>query len=471
MTTSILGQFGITSEDWTAFRLRIKGDIVLPGADAYESACEIHNARIERRPALFVKVRDTADVSRSIHFARRFGLPLSVRAGGHGLGGGALVEDGLVIDMTEFNEIRVDPESRTAWAQPGATAGEYTNTAQQYGLATPFGDAASVGLGGITLGGGVGFLTRKYGLTIDNLLAVELVTTEGQILHASATENEDLFWALRGGGGNFGVVTGFQYRLVEAGTIYGGLLALPATTEVITRYAELSLRAPEELTSISMVMKAPPAPFVPEDKVGEVIFAIFPVFVGSIEDGEKAMAPFRALAKPIVDLVGPMPYAAIYEFMREAEARRREKVRMGFFDALDTSFVQSVLEHAPTSPSPYAFLQLRPLGGGQMANVPADATAFSHRSANFMVSIVDVWDEVADDDANGSWVDAAWDSIKSTRNGAYSNFLQDDAVERLGEAYHSATLDRLAEIKKRYDPANFFASNVNIPPAKESAAA
>ncbi|MGE0599585.1 MAG: FAD-binding oxidoreductase [Dehalococcoidia bacterium] len=471
MGATQLNHYGVTPDAWTAFRLRIKGEIILPGDEGYEASRHVHQLLADKRPAVFVKVRDAADVSRSIHFARRYGLPISVRAGGHGLSGQAIVDDGLVIDMTEFNEIRIDADARTAWAQPGATAGEYADAAQQYGLATPFGDAASVGLGGITLGGGIGFLTRKYGLTIDNLLAVELVTAEGQIVQASATENEDLFWALRGGGGNFGVVTGFQYRLVEAGTVYGGLLALPATTEVIAKYAELSLQAPEGLTSISMVTKAPPLPFLPEEVYGQVIFAVFPIFVGSVEDGEKAMAPLRALAEPIADLVGPMPYPAIYEYMRIAEAPRREKVRMGFFDSLDENFVASILEHAPETPSPMAFFQLRPLGGGQMSKVPVEATAFAHRSANFMVSIIDVWDEAADDEANFSWVDAAWDSIKETRTGVYSNFLQDDTEERLGEAYPVQTMKRLAEIKRRYDPTNFFASNVNIAPAKVSAAA
>lgn len=471
MNPTQLNQFRVTPEAWAAFRLRIKGEIVLPGCESYETSRQVHQVLADKKPALLVKVRDAADVSRSIHFARRYGLPISVRAGGHGLNGEALVDNGLVIDMTEFNEIRIDADARTAWAQPGATAGEYADAAQQYGLATPFGDAASVGLGGITLGGGVGFLTRKYGLTIDNLLAVELVTAEGQFIHASATENEDLFWALRGGGGNFGVVTGFQYRLVEAGTVYGGMLALPATAEVITKYAALALEAPEGLTTISMVTKAPPLPFIPEDVVGTVIFAVFPVFVGSTEDGEKAMAPFRALAEPIADLVGPMPYPAIYELMRAAEARRRTKVRVGFFDSLDENFVQSALNHAPGTPSPFAFFQIRPLGGGQLSSVPVEATAFAHRNANFMVAIIDVWDEAGDDSANFSWVDAAWDSIKETRNGAYSNFLQDDKANRLGEAYPVQTMNRLQEIKHRYDPTNFFASNVNIAPAKVSAAA
>jgi FAD/FMN-containing dehydrogenase len=287
---------------------------------------------------------------------------------------------------------------------------------------------------------------------------------------ASETENPDLFWALRGGGGNFGVVTGFQYRLQEVGTVYGGALVLPATTEVITEYARLSLEAPEGLTSISMVVKAPPLPFLPEEVVGQVVFVVFPVFVGSMEDGEKAMAPIRAIAEPIADLVGPMPYNTIYEFMREAEVRRREKVRSGFYASLDEKFIDSVLEHAPSCPSPMAFFQLRPLGGA-MARVPVEATAFSNRGANYLVAIIDIWEDQDTDGANLSWVEAAWDSIKETRHGVYSNFLQEDAEERLGEAYAQRTLDRLAEVKARYDPDNFFNSNVNIAPKKATKAA
>jgi FAD/FMN-containing dehydrogenase len=465
-----LSNYGISNEDWTAFRLRIKGDIVLPGDDGYEASREIHNALVDKKPALFVKVQDAADVSRSVQFARRHGLPLSVRAGGHSFAGKSLIDDGLVIDMTQFNEIRIDAENRTAWAQPGGLTGAYTDAAQQYGLATPFGDAGSVGLGGITLGGGIGFLARKYGLAIDNLLAIEVVTADGQIITASESENQDLFWALRGGGGNFGVVTGFQYRLVEAGTVYGGMLALPATKEVISEYARLSLEAPEGLTTISMVGKAPPAPFIPEDAVGTLILGILAVFVGSEEDGEKAMAPLRALAEPVADTVGPMPYAGIYEYMRFAEERGREKIRSGFFDALDQDFIEQALVYAENTPAMIGVFQIRPLGGA-MARVPVESTAFSNRTANFMVTAIDVWQEAEEDDANFSWLDAAWDSIKHSRHGVYSNFLQDDAEERLGEAYRADTLDRLAEIKRRYDPTNFFASNVNIAPKPLAAVA
>jgi FAD/FMN-containing dehydrogenase len=455
-------RYGVTDDAWLAFRLRVKGEIITPGHDGYEGACEIHNARVERRPAFIVRVRDAADVSRTVTFARLHGIPLSVRAGGHGLTGRALVDDGAVIDMTLFKDLRIDPVSRTAWAQPGLTAGEYAEAVHEHGLATPFGDAGSVGLGGITLGGGIGYLARKYGLTIDNLLGVEMVTADGQIIQASATENEDLFWAVRGGGGNFGVVTGFHYRLVEAGTVYGGLLLLPATRGIIAEYARLALDADDELTTIGEVFTAPPEEFIPEDVQGTPVFGIFVVFVGGEEEGTRAMAPFRALAEPIADLVGPMPYPAIYEYAREAEARRREKLRSGFYDELDERLIEEVLARAPDAPSPMGFFQVRPLGG-EMARVPVEATAFSNRQANFLVAIIDMWDDRADDDANIGWVERAWESIKSTRHGAYSNFLQDDADERLGEAYRRETLRRLAEIKVRYDPDSFFHGNVSIP--------
>jgi FAD/FMN-containing dehydrogenase len=470
METTFLSTHGITPETWTAFRLRAKGEVILPGDPGYDDALVIHNTRFEKKPAVFVKVQDAADVSRAVTFAKAHGLAIGVRAGGHGLNGQALVDGGLVIDMRDFKELRIDAGARTAWAQPGLTAGEYADAVHEYGLATPFGDAASVGLGGITLGGGIGYLARKYGLTIDNLLAAEVVTADGRIVQASETENPDLFWGLRGGGGNFGVVTGFQYRLVEAGTVYGGMLLLPATADVVRRYTELALEAPDELTTIGEVFVVPAVPDFPEGAWGTVGLGIFAVFIGDEAAGEQAMAPFRTLAEPIADFVAAMPYPAIYEYAREAEKPARGQVRSAFYDAIDDSVIEAVLKASPTAPSPAGFFQIRPLGG-EMARVPLEATAFSNRRANFLVTIIDLWGDAAEDDLNVDWVEHAWDAIKGTRRGAYSNFLQDDAEERLGEAYAARTLDRLAEIKREFDPANFFNSNVNIAPRKVSAAA
>lgn len=458
----------LTHEAFAAFRMRVKGEILLPGDGAYQEATEIHNAIIDRKPAIIVKAKDASDVSRAVHFARQHNLPLSVRSGGHSFPGYSLVDDGVTIDMTAMKEIQIDPKTRTAWVQPGALTGEVTRAAQEHGLAVPFGDAGSVGVGGITLGGGIGFLARKHGLTIDHLVGVELVTADGRIVEASATENEELFWGLRGGGGNFGVVTGFQYELVQAGIVGGGLLGLPATPEVVRAYARLAMEAPEELTTISMLMLAPPLPFIPEDKVGQPMLGIFMIYAGDPAEADAAVAPLRALAEPIVDMVGPMPYATIYELLKDVEMRRRERVRSSFFDDIDP-FVDGLLEQLTKSPSPMGMFQIRPLGG-QMARVPMEATAFSHRQARFLVTIINVYDEAADDEAVADWVQTSWDLLKDYRRGVYSNFLEAEGDARIREAYAAETHARLAALKHDWDPENVFSSNQNIRPVARTTA-
>lgn len=460
----------ITNEAITAFRLRVKGEVLFPGDAGYDEAREIHNATYDIKPAIIVKVQDASDVSRCIHFARQQGLEIAVRSGGHSLAGFSLVEGGLVIDMTAMNAIRIDAAQRTAWVQPGATAGEVGTAAQEFGLAVPFGDAATVGVGGITLGGGIGFLARKHGLTIDHLFGIEMVTAEGQIVHASATEHSELFWGLRGGGGNFGVVTGFQFELVEVGMIYGGLLGVPATTEAIVRYGELAQEAPEGLTTIAMVMYAPPAPFIAPENVGKLILGIFACYTGDLAEGPDVIAPFRELGEPIADVIMPMPYSAIYELTAESTQRRRAKVRSGFFETLSAEMIDKLLADAATMPGPMGLLQLRPLGG-QMARVARQATAFSHRDAKYMIAVIDLWDEVEADAAHDSWVDVAWASIAPYHEGVYSNFLANEGEKRLRTAYSEETYERLADLKLRYDPQNVFRRNQNIAPRRASAAA
>lgn len=461
----------VSNEAWTAFRLRIKGQVVLPGDPDYEAAREAKNTIYDRKPAVIVRAEDAADVSRSITFARRFGLPFAVKGGGHSLGGHSVNNGGLVIDMRRMNNIRVDAENRTAWAQSGAVAREFLAAVEPYGFAVPFGDAGSVGLGGITLGGGIGYLVRKHGLTIDNLLGIEMVTADGQIVQATETENPDLFWALRGGGGNFGVVTGFQYKLVELPQIYGGALILPATKDVITAYAKLAHEAPEELTTISMVVKTPPMPFVPEEKVGELSLTIFVAYSGDIQDGPEAVAPLRALAEPIADTLGPMPLSGLYAFMEPAEQAARLRVRSGFYAELNDEIVESALAFVQDGPASVNFLQIRPIGNGAMNRVSPEATAFSHRDAQFLLAIIDHWEEADEDGANEAWVDAFWQSIAGYRQGVYSNFLQDEGEARIREAYAASAFDRLARLKLRYDPSNVFSGNENIPPKPLSAVA
>ncbi len=458
------------TESLEQFRMRVKGEIVTARSANYDETRVLHNTRHDRLPAIIVKANDASDVARGIQFARTHGLALAVRSGGHSFPGHSMNDGGLVIDMSGMTNIQIDPATRTAWAQPGALAGDFAIAAQQFGLAVPFGDAESVGLGGITLGGGIGFLVRKHGLTIDHVRAIELVTADGQILTATATEHADLFWALRGGGGNFGVVTGFQYELVEVGTILGGAILLPATRDVLEGYARVSEDAPEELTTISFVLRAPPMPFVPEEKVGTMVLAIFPCYTGDLEQGQRALEPFRQLAVPVADVTMPMPYPAIYDLTREATTPKREVVRSGFYPSFDGETIDRILEFMEVAPSPFCATQVRPLGG-QMAKVDRDATAFAHRGANYLVTVIGGWLEPHEDGTLDTWAGRFWDTIKDRRQGAYSNFLEDEGEGRIRESYGEETYARLAEVKQRYDPGNMFAGNQNIAPKAMSAAA
>lgn len=470
MATTTLSS-NVPTEAWASFTMRLKGQAILPGTPEYDTAREIKNAIYDKKPAAIIRAADAADVSRCVTFARRFGLPLSVRGGGHSVGGHSINNGGIVIDTTAMKEVRVDAENRTAWAQSGVVAREYLAAVEPHGLVTPFGDAGSVGLGGITLGGGVGYLTRKHGLTIDNLLAVELVTADGKIVQASETENADLFWALRGGGGNFGVVTGFQYRLHELPQIYGGLYLIPATAEVLEEYARLSLEAPEEFSTISMLVKAPPAPFVPEEKIGTLSLMMFVAYSGPVEQGEAAFAPFRALGEPIADMIGPMPLSMLYVFGEQAEQRGRLRVRNGFYREFNSEVIDAAIAFVNNGPMSMNTLQIRPIGNGAMQRVPEGATAFSHRQANFLLAIIDHWEEQSADAENVNWVDSFWQAIGTYRDGNYSNFLQDEGEARVREAYSLATYEKLAQVKLKYDPTNLFSGNENIAPRPLSAVA
>jgi len=460
----------IAAEAWAKFVLQIKGDVVTPEHPDYEDARQAKMLNYNRKPAIVVRAEDAADVSRSITFARSMGLPLTVKGGGHSIGGHSVNNGGLVIDMRRMNNIRVDPENRTAWAQSGAVAREFLAAVEPHGFAVPFGDAGSVGLGGITLGGGIGYLVRKHGLTIDNLIGVELVTANGQIIQASADEHAELFWGLRGGGGNFGVVTGFHYRLVELPQIYGGALVLPLTKEVLREYAKVSLEAPEELTTISMAVKAPPMPFIPEDKVGTPVFIVFTAYSGDVANGPEAVAPLRALATPIADTLAPMPLSGLYAYLEPAEVPARARVRSGFYQEVSDEILDATIEYIAKSPMSMSFLQFRPIGNGAMNRVSPDATAFSHRDAQFLLAVIDHWEDEAADAENETWVDTFWDAIKDSRNGVYSNFLQAEGEGRVREAY-SGVFERLAQLKFRYDPTNLFSGNENIRPKAISAAA
>lgn len=450
--------------DPEAFAGQLQGELLVPGTDAYEEARLIRNAGYDLHPAMIVRVANADDVSLAVRFAAAAGLQIAVRSGGHSLAGYGTVDGGVVIDMTALKGLHIDAERRLAWAGAGLTAREYTTAAAAHGLATPFGDTGSVGIAGLTLGGGIGWLVRKYGLAIDALRAVEIVLADGRIVTASEDVHPDLFWAVRGGGGNFGIVTRFRYELYPVEGIFGGALFMPATAEVLRNLEPIAAAAPEELTTITFVMRMPPAPFVPEHLVGTPSVGIMFVYAGDPADGPAAIEPFRQVATPLAELAVPMPYPGIYALLAAAEPRGLEVARSRFLDRIDDEAVGAILGSIDVAPSPMAMVQIRILGGA-MARVPSDATAFVHRDAKVMVAVLDPYEDPSTRHVQEAWVESLHEALATNAVGVYSNFLEREGEERIREAYGADTYQRLSLIKRRYDPRNLFRLNQNIRPA------
>jgi FAD/FMN-containing dehydrogenase len=449
-----------------ALSSRVRGHLLRPDDDGYDEASTLFYGGFDRRPALIVRVKDPTDISQVIALAHESGLELAVRSGGHSVAGHSSTDGGIVLDLSEMKDLELDVEGRTAWAQTGLTAGEYTTAAAAHGLATGFGDTGSVGIGGITLGGGVGYLVRKHGLTVDDLISAEIVTADGELLRVDAETHPDLFWAIRGGGGNFGVATRFQFRLHEVDEIVGGMLILPATPEVIASFVAEAEAAPEELSTIANVMVAPPLPFLPPEVHGRLIVMAMLVYAGGdVETGERTIAPFRALAEPIVDTLKPMPYPEIYP-PDEGDFHPTAVSRTMLIDTIDRDFSQTILEHLRASDAPMRVAQIRVLGGA-MARVPAEATAFAHRSSRIMANLAAFYEGDKERAAREAWVDNFAAALRQGDGGAYVGFLGEEGEERVREAYPQSTWKRLAEIKRRYDPTNLFRLNQNIPPVVE----
>jgi FAD/FMN-containing dehydrogenase len=444
-------------------RADLTGRVIVPGDADYDAARTVFVGGIDRRPAVIVRVADAADIARVLAVARETGLELAVRGGGHGNGGQGVTEGGIVLDLRDLRALDIDVGARTAWAGSGLTAVKYSTAVAEHGLATGFGDTGSVGLGGITLGGGIGYLVRKFGMTIDALLAADVVTADGELRRVDAEHEPDLFWAIRGGGGNFGVATRFQYRLDEVPVIVGGMLVLPATAEVIAGFIALAEAAPEDLTAIANVMPCPPMPFVPEDQHGKLSILALICYAGDTEAGDRAMAPFRALATPIADMVHPMPYPEIYPPDSD-EYHPMAAGRTMFLQKVDHDVAETILGKLQASPGQMAVAQLRVLGGA-MARVPADATAFAHRNCRILVNLAGLYEQPDQKATLEAWVSDFMDTIQKGDRGAYVNFLGDEGEDRIHAAYPGATWKRLAEIKRRYDPDNLFRLNQNIPPA------
>lgn len=447
-------------------RANLKGRVIAPDDAGYDEARTVFYGGIDRRPAVIVRPADATEVSLVVSLAREAGVELAVRSGCHSLAGHSVSDGGIVLDLSDLRALHIDAERRTAWAETGLTAGEYTAAAGVHGLATGFGDTGSVGIGGITLGGGIGYLVRKHGLTIDDLLAADVVTADGQLLRVDAQTHPDLFWAIRGGGGNFGVATRFQFRLHEVDTIVGGMLILPATPDVIHAFVAEAQAAPDELSTIANVMPAPPLPFVPREHHGRLVVMVMLVHAGAAEAGQRAIAPFRALATPIADMVRPMRYAEIYP-PDEGSTHPVAAARSMFVDAIDRRAAETIVDHLQASSAPRAVAQIRVLGGA-MARVPAEATAFAHRTRRIMVNVAAVYERPDEAAVHEAWVTGFAAALCQGEAGVYVNFLGDEGVARIREAYPGATWDRPAVIKGRYDPTNLFRLNQNIPPAIES---
>jgi FAD/FMN-containing dehydrogenase len=448
-----------------ALRNAFDGRVIAPDDAAYDQARTLFYGGFGRRPAVIVRPADATQVAQVVTLARDTGLELAVRSGGHSGAGHSTTDGGIVLDLAAMKALEIDAEHRTAWAQTGLTAGELTTAAGAYGLGVGFGDTGSVGIGGITLGGGVGYLVRKHGLTIDDLLAAEVVTADGQLLHVDAQTHPELFWAIRGGGGNFGVVTRLKFRLHELDSVVGGMLLLPATPEVVAGFIAQAEAAPEELSTIANVMPAPPLPFIPPEQHGQLVVIALLCYAGPAEAGQRALAPFRALATPIADMVRPIHYPEMYP-PEEDDYHPTAVGNTMFVDTIDQDVAETILGYLRASDATMRVAQLRVLGGA-MARVPVQATAFAHRHRRIMVNVAAFYDGPADRAVRQAWVDEFAAALRQGDGDAYVNFLGDEGPARVRQAYPGATWERLAAVKRRYDPTNLFRRNQNIPPAPE----
>jgi len=440
----------------------LNGRILTPEDPGYDEARTVFDAHVDHRPALIARVGGPDDVARVIADARETGAELAVRGGGHSPAGHGVCDGGIVIDLSALRSFELDSAGHTVWAGAGLTAGAYTVAAGRHGLATGFGDTGSVGIGGITLAGGIGFLVRKHGLTIDNVLAAEVVTADGRLRRVDARTEPELFWALRGGGGNFGVVTRLQYRLHPVDTVIGGLLVLPATPEVIAGFVAEAEAAPDELSTIANVMLAPPLPFVSEEWHGRPVVMARMVYAGDAGAGRRAVAPFLALAEPVADLLRPMPYPDM--FPGEAGPRRFAEARAMFAGGVGTRQAETILERIGESSAMMAACEIRVLGGA-MARVPADATAFAHRQSRLMINVAAIYDpSTSERSEHAAWVGGLAAELDDGDRGAYAGLLADEGQERVRAAYPGATWQRLAAVKATYDPDNVFRLNQNVPP-------
>jgi FAD/FMN-containing dehydrogenase len=446
---------------------RARGEIVTADGPDYDEARAVHNAMFDRRPLAVLRAVDVADVRAAVAAARDGGLPLAVRAGGHSVPGFGTVDDGIVIDLSPMKGIRIDPIARVAQVQAGCTWGDFDHAAADFGLATTGGVVSTTGVSGLTLGGGIGYLARAHGLSCDNLRAADVVLADGSFVTANAKEHADLFWALRGGGGNFGVVTSLEFDLHPVDTIYGGpmFFELDAAEDLLRAYREWIAAAPRTMGGFPGFQIAPPLPFIPEDRVGETFALVVACFNGPEDEGRQLLDQLREVATPVAEHVGTMPYAGLNGAFDGLYPRGLQHYwKTAFVDELSDAAIDAHLEHGPRVPAVNSTMHLYPLDGA-VQEVPSDATAFAYRDADFAMVVAGMWPDPADNAANIEWVRDYYTALTPhTSEGGYVNMMADDDQGRIRASY-GGNYARLAAVKATYDPHNLFRGNQNIAPA------
>ncbi|MDA5093248.1 FAD-binding oxidoreductase [Aliiroseovarius sp. KMU-50] len=444
----------------------VRGDVIVEGDPDYEDARSVHNGMIDKRPAVVVRAMNAGDVATTISYAKDNGLDLAVRGGGHSGPGFGTNDGGVVIDLSRMRGVRVDPSAKTARAEGGTTWGDFNAATHAYGLATTGGVISTTGIAGLTLGGGIGYLTRGHGLSLDNLISADVVTADGQILVVNETENEDLFWAIRGGGGNFGVCTSLEYKLQPVKNVYWGPMfyEIEEAENILKFYRDYIKDAPEEMGVFPAFQIAPPLPFIPEDRHGDMFVALVACWAGDPAEGEKQFKIFHDIAEVKAEHVGPVPYPAINgAFDGLFPPGIRQYWKGNFVKELTDEAIAEHVRHGPNAPTVSSTMHLYPINGA-CHRVASDATAFGHRDANFSMVIIAASGDPADDAANTKWVQDYSDALAPhSEAGGYINFMDDDDQDRVRVNY-GGNYDRLVSVKRRYDPDNLFRINQNIAP-------
>jgi FAD/FMN-containing dehydrogenase len=458
----------LSKEAIEGLRTATRGQVFVPDEAGYDEARTIWNAMIDRRPAMIVRCAGVADVRRAVNFAREQRLPLAVRGGGHNIAGTALCDAGLVIDLSAMKSARVDPAARRAYVEPGCLLRDLDHEVQAFGLAVPLGINSTTGVAGLTVGGGFGWLSRRYGMTVDNLVSADIVTADGELLHCSADEHKDLFWAICGGGGNFGVVTMFEFRLHPVGPeIYGGLVVLPfeQARDALRLYRKAVESMPDELTVWAVARLAPPLPFLPAEVHGKPMIAFAICYTGPLEDGPRAVEAVRQFGKPYGEHLGPMPYAAWQQaFDPLLTPGERNYWKSHNLSALQDGLIDELVDAIGTLPSPQCEIFFGQVGGAT-ARVAADATAYAARDAQYVMNVHGRWSDAADDERCIAWSRAFFEKTKPFALGSvYVNFMTQEESDRIGDAY-GPNYQRLVAVKDRYDPHNLFRTNQNIKPS------